>query len=146
VDPARLLERFEPPLRLGSCWLGQPEIANLVQNAFLHFNKQRYELVAWCVMPNHVHVVFTPFAGYGPSTILNSWKGFTGKKANEILKRHGPFWERESFDHLIRTAEDVERFAKYVEDNPVEAGLCSSAEDWPYSSAGVRFQSPLGRR
>ena len=146
LDPQELLRNFEPPLALGCCWLRRPEIASLVQNAFLHFNKERYELVAWCVMPNHAHVVFAPFAGRPIPTILNSWKGFTGKKANEILQRHGPFWERESFDHLIRTAEAVERFAKYVEDNPVEAGLCSRAEDWPFSSAGAHFESPLGRR
>lgn len=146
LGPQDLMKDFEPPLRLGSCWLAKAPIAGLVQDALLHFNRTRYQLMAWCVMPNHVHVIVTPLSGHALSSILNSWKGFTGKKANEFLKRHGAFWERESFDHAIRSAESVERFAEYVEQNPVEAGLCARAENWPYSSAGVRFESPLGQR
>lgn len=141
-DPEEIAAAYDPPLTLGSCALRRPEIASLVQNALLHFHDLRYSLVAWCVMPNHVHGVFSPLGGYTPSDVLQSWKGFTARRANEILGIRGPFWERESFDHLIRSARSLERFVRYIDLNPVEAGLCESPELWPYSSAGVGF-SPV---
>jgi hypothetical protein len=89
-------------------------------------------------MPNHVHAVVTPTDGWELSAILHSWKSFTAHQANEILKRQGTFWERESFDHLIRTFDHFEAFVRYVESNPVEARLCQAPEDWPWSSARLR--------
>ncbi len=127
----------EPPLRLGSCVLGRSDLAGIVQDSLQHFHAQRYLLSAWCVMPNHAHAVFTPLVGHDPSDVLHSWKSYTAHKANEILKRQGTFWERESFDHLIRSMEDFEAFVRYVENNPVLAGLCHRTEDWPYSSCGA---------
>jgi len=146
VTPQALLGDFDPPLRQGSCSLAKPEIATIVQSALLHFHHDRYELVAWCIMPNHVHVIFAPLNGFSSSKITQSWKGYTAREANRILNSRGAYWERESFDHLIRNAKSVERFANYVEENPVAAGLCSSRDEWPYSSAGSDFQSPLGAR
>ena len=64
----------------GSCVLKVPEIAKLVQNTFLHFHGERYTLHAWCVMPNHVHVLFQPKAGWSMSKIVASWKSFTGRR------------------------------------------------------------------
>jgi REP element-mobilizing transposase RayT len=128
----------EPLLRLGSCVLTRPEIAELVQGALRHFHGQRYYLSAWCVMPNHVHAVVTPNDSWELSAILHSWKSFTTHQANKILKRQGTIWERESFDHLIRTFEHFEAFVHYVENNPVEARLCQAPEDWAWSSARLR--------
>jgi REP element-mobilizing transposase RayT len=133
----------EPPLTLGSCVLRQPQLAQLVHNALLHFEGQRYLLVAWCVMPNHVHVIFGPLAGHTPSQILQSWKGFTARRGNQLLNKSGAFWERESFDHLIRSESGLEWFANYVNSNPVKAGLCRNARDWPYSSAGAGFTTRI---
>jgi REP element-mobilizing transposase RayT len=124
----------EPPLRLGSCVLARSEIASIVQGAICHFHAQRYFLSAWCIMPNHVHVVVTPMAGHSPSAIFHSWKSFTAHRANNLLQAKGTFWERESFDHLIRSADQFEGFVDYVEKNPVAAGLCRSPADWPFSS------------
>jgi REP element-mobilizing transposase RayT len=124
----------EPPLKLGSCSLSRPEIAEIVQNALRHFHDRRYFLSAWCVMPNHVHAVFTPFAGFNPEKILHSWKSYTAHEANRIMGIQGAFWERESFDHLIRNLESFEGFISYIENNPVAAGFCQTPQDWPYSS------------
>ncbi len=135
VEPKEIAESSEPPLRLGSCLLAQPAIADLVQSAVRHFDGQRYRLLAWCVMPNHVHVVVQPLGVHSPSAILHSWKSFTAHKINKILGRTGAVWERESFDHLVRSLEHLELFIAYVEANPVEAGLCQSARAWPWSSA-----------
>jgi putative transposase len=133
----------EPPVTLGSCMLRNPTAAGLVQNAIQHFEGERYLLVAWCIMPNHVHVIFGPLAGNSPSKILQSWKGFTARRANQLLGRSGAFWERESFDHLVRSERSLGWFTEYVHENPVKAGLCAAVKDWPYSSAGVGFTTRI---
>jgi REP element-mobilizing transposase RayT len=79
-------------------------------------------------MPNHVHVVVRPFAGFPLSKILQSWKGFTGREANKLLGRSGDFWQHEPFDHLVRDADDLTHQIRYVIDNPRKAGL----SDWPW--------------
>jgi REP element-mobilizing transposase RayT len=125
----------EPPLRLGSCVLENPDIAALVQKALLHFHTLRYDLHAWCVMPNHVHVAYTARGEHTPADIHHSWKSYTAHKANKILKRSDAFWESEGFDHLIRSVEDLEWFIEYIENNPVAAGLCASPIAWLWTSA-----------
>jgi REP element-mobilizing transposase RayT len=126
----------------GACWLSKPEIADLIAAALKHFNGQRYELRAWVVMPNHVHVVVWPMPGNVLSDILHSWKSFTSKAADRLLGRTGEFWQRESFDHWIRTDAEHARLAAYTENNPVKACLCRSPEDWKWSSARERWQKP----
>jgi REP element-mobilizing transposase RayT len=146
VDPAELMKHYDPPLTLGRCWLGRPDVAKLVQDAILCFEGVRYRLIAWCLMPNHVHAVLVPLGGHALDSILHSWKSFTAKQANKLLGRDGAFWERESFDHLIRSAAGLGRFGSYTEENPVVGGLCNRPEDWPYSSAGRGFESTFWRR
>jgi REP element-mobilizing transposase RayT len=138
LDPLAVVEASEPPILQGSCVLSDPNIAQIVQGALLYFNCERYRLLAWCVMPNHVHVVFQPLGSYTASSILHSWKSFTSHQINQRLGRRGPLWERESFDHLVRSIDRLERFVRYVERNPVAARLCGAPKDWKWSSAGVR--------
>ena len=122
----------------GECWLQMPEIARLVAAAMQFHQGLRFDLPAWCVMPNHVHVVVRPLAGWTLSQILKSWKGFTGRAANERLERTGrPFWQTESYDHLIRDENDLRRCCHYTVMNPVNAGLCVRPEAWRWSSAYV---------
>lgn len=124
----------------GSCVLREPEIAELVQNAFLLFHGRRYTLHAWCVMPNHVHVLFQPMEGWTMSRIVWSWKSFTGRRISEWrnragLKPGGPVWHREYWDRFVRDAAHYEAAIDYISMNPVKAGLVRRPEDWPYSSA-----------
>lgn len=137
-DVAQVCERSEPPLQRGSCVLKNAEVANVIADCLCHFDRERYRLAAWCVMPNHVHAVLTPCANYSLTYILRSWKSYTAHRINRLLARAGPFWERESFDHLIRSLEHFEHFVRYVENNPVAAGLCAHPEEWPHSSASRR--------
>ena len=122
----------------GVCWLSKPEIADLVASALKHFNGQRYELRAWAIMPNHVHAIVWPMPDYTLSNILHSWKSFTSKAANQILRRTGEFWQKESFDHWIRDDAERARMVAYVENNPVKARLSTAPENWKWSSAYVR--------
>ncbi len=138
-SPEEVASTGEPQITSGSCVLRRPEIADLVQNALLHFNNRRYILSAWCVMPNHAHVVITPLRGNLLADILHSWKSFTASQINKVLHRRGPLWERESFDHLIRTVGDWEKYSVYTENNPVIAGFCVQPEEWPFSSCGAGF-------
>ena len=120
----------------GACHLRRPEIARLVQGALLHFDGRRYRLLAWCVMPNHVHVPIEQGPGQRLAGIVQSWRSFTAKRANRMLGRKGAFWARDYFDRYIRGESHFEAARRYIHENPVKAGLCGAAEDWPWSSAG----------
>ena len=118
----RLLERNH-----GACYLRDPAIADLVASALSKFDGSRYRLFAWCIMPNHVHVVFQPILSFRLEDILHSWKSYTAKQANKELKRAGTdFWQREYFDHLIRDAKQLNRAIRYTAGNPIKAGM----KDW----------------
>jgi REP element-mobilizing transposase RayT len=120
----------------GECWLKELKIAELVAKALQFHAGVRFELSAWVIMPNHVHVVVCPRPGWSLSRILNSWKGFTAHEANRALGRTGShFWQRESYDHLIRDEDDRYRCCHYTVANPVDAGLCDRPEQWRWSSA-----------
>jgi REP element-mobilizing transposase RayT len=114
----------------GSCALRDDRLARLVRDAMFHFHGTRYVLLAWCVMPNHVHAVVRCFPGRAVSGVVQSWKGYTGKKAWEILGRAGAgaFWQKEPYDHLVRDEEDLGRCIRYVLKNPAAAGLTN----WPW--------------
>ncbi len=119
----------------GECWLAQPEIARIVQDALLHFHPTRYRLIAWCVMPNHVHVVCEFTKGFSLEKVLHSWKSFTSHEANKKLKRTGPFWEKDYFDRYIRDELHLQQAIEYVENNPVKAKLVAAPDEWEWSSA-----------
>ena len=120
----------------GDCWLSRPEIASVVANAIRFHAGQRFDLLAWVVMPNHIHAVLRPHVNWTLSQILKSWKGFTAREANQLLKRTGnTFWQVESYDHQLRDDHDSYRCCRYTTMNPVTAGLCKAPEDWRWSSA-----------
>jgi REP element-mobilizing transposase RayT len=112
----------------GSCSLRSPAVAEIVANALRQFNGTRYQLFAWCVMPNHVHVVFQTLVGNTLARILHSWKSYTAKQANQILNRSAEFWQREYYDRLVRDTAEFHRAVQYVIDNPKRAGL----KNWPW--------------
>lgn len=90
--------------------------------------------MAYAAMPNHVHVLIDPFR---PIRQITHWiKGSTARAANELLARSGKqFWQHESFDHWVRDDSEGQRIIRYIERNPVKAGLVQRIEDWPWSSA-----------
>jgi REP element-mobilizing transposase RayT len=134
--PVAFLERDEHRDRrpIGPRWLRDPRIAKMMVTA-LHYGETQklYQIHAFVVMPDHVHVVWTPRRHR--SRIMEWLKGTTARRANRILGRRGRFWQDESFDHWIRNGREFDNVIGYVECNPVSAGLVASAEDWPWSSA-----------
>jgi putative transposase len=123
---------------IGACWLNRPDIASLVENALLHFDGERYRLLAWCVMPNHAHVVVEIVDENSLTNIVGSWKSFTAKRANVLLGRSGSFWHADYFDRYMRDDRHLARTTEYVENNPVKAKLVSDVTEWPWSSARFR--------
>jgi len=121
----------------GECLLRDPRLALLVQNALMFFHGQRYDMCAWVVMPNHVHALFRLRPGHALSDVVQSWKSYTAKEANRLLHRHGRFWQEDYFDRYVRDEDDFLARRAYVEENPVKAGLCQRAAEWPFGSAGV---------
>ncbi|HVE71382.1 MAG TPA: transposase [Thermoanaerobaculia bacterium] len=103
----------------GSCLLRVH--GDLVANALKYFDGSRYELHAWCVMPNHVHVMFHITAGADVPLVLHSWKSYT---AHRIGK--GVIWQREYFDRVVRSPQEFNETAAYIRANPASAGL----SDW----------------
>jgi REP element-mobilizing transposase RayT len=111
----------------GACYLRNPAVAEVVSEAMLHFDERRYRLFAWCIMPNHVHVVLRLFPGNSLAATLHSWKSFTAKKTKTFTGTAN-LWQREYYDHLLRSETEFERAVRYVLDNPMKAGL----GDWPW--------------
>ena len=136
-EAVHLLDR-ELDAGLGKCWLRSPAIAALVEQALLHFDGERYRLLAWCLMPNHVHVVIEIAEGASLGDIVGSWKSFTARRANRMIGRSGPFWHVDYFDRYMRDEAHLQRTIDYVENNPVKAGLAREPADWSWSSAHHR--------
>jgi len=119
----------------GACYLRDPRIGRLVEDALLYFDGERYRMIAWVVMPNHVHALIETVDRYPLHAILHSWKSYTASQANQILGRSGKFWYPEYFDRYIRDEGHLARAVDYIHENPVKAGLVENAEDWAFSSA-----------
>jgi REP element-mobilizing transposase RayT len=142
TEQARLQRLFSEKIEsyldagAGKCWMQNPEVAEIVQNALLFFHNGRYTLHAWAIMPNHVHAVLRPHPPHELSDILHSWKSFAAKAANKRLLRSGEFWQSEPYDHLIRDQADLAHCIEYTLDNPIRAGLV----DWRWygSTYGTR--------
>lgn len=107
----------------GSCLLRDPALAQIVASALKHFDTQRYDLAAWVVMPNHVHALLTPLPGFDLGKILHSWTSFSAHEINKKAGRSGDVWQHETYDHIVRDPESLWHFAKYIVDNPGQAGV-----------------------
>jgi len=83
----------------------------------MHFDGIRYELGEFVVMPNHVHAIVAPISGHQLSRILHNWKSFTAHQFNRVLTSRGRIWHRESFDHIVRSAEHLAKFEAYIRNN-----------------------------
>lgn len=119
----------------GSCALNDRRIETELKETLQKWDNDRYRLIAWVVMPNHVHILIQLLAKNSLSEIMHSIKSYTAHEANKILQRSGQFWFIESFDRYIRDSRHYFNTIKYIENNPVKAGLCREPAEWEFSSA-----------
>ncbi len=122
---------------LGECILRDKRAAGIVKDVLEHFEGERYRLAAWCIMPNHVHVVVQPIQGHELSDILHSWKSYTSNEINKVLGRTGGVWQAEYYDHIIRGDGAFGRVVEYVWRNPEKARLKDWAWRWRLDAAGL---------
>ena len=136
----------------GPTWMKDDRVAKIVADGVRELDGKDYRLDCYCIMSNHVHIVFKPFVteanllevlnfGQRPSffspypglpAIMKTLKGRSARKANILLERTGRFWEHESFDHVVRAGR-LQRTVNYVLNNPVKAGIAKRWQDWPWT-------------
>jgi REP element-mobilizing transposase RayT len=140
LSKAARLDEYEAMLDEGhgTCVLRIDQAGEIIEENFLRFDGERYRLLAWCVMPNHVHVVIQLLGSWLLSKVVQNWKAYSSKAINELTGSLGRLWQPEYFDRLIRDEEHLGRTIEYVERNPVAAGLCREPAEYRYSSAGRR--------
>ena len=138
------LDRLLDTARSGPVYLRQPEIASLVSEQLRAMDSEgRCSLHAYVVMPNHVHVLWTPQVSL--PVLIRQVKGPTALSANRVLGRTGkPFWQEEYFDRVVRSEAEFFRIHHYIEWNPVKAALVANPQDFQWSSAFAGLKSREG--
>jgi len=122
------------------------EIAQIVADPIHFWDGKKIDLICYCLMSNHVHLVFRLLDKSETDTpkyledMMHSIKQFSAKKCNVILNRKGDFWQHESYDRLIRNDEELFRIILYVLNNPVKAGLCKDPFDWKWTYLQEKFK------
>jgi putative transposase len=137
----RIIDQELDRARSGPLWLRNPRIAEAVVEIIQRgqSNLAFFDLHAFVVMANHIHLLITPKVSV--ARITKGIKGASARQANLILGRIGMyFWQEESFDHWVRNASQFERIRAYIENNPVAAGVAKTPQEWPWSSA-TKIQS-----
>jgi type I restriction enzyme R subunit/putative DNA methylase len=132
VAEDRALDRATGPHHMQN-----PAIARVVASAIKYGADplRLYDLHAWVVISNHVHMLIEPHVEL--RRIIESIKRYSAREVNKILGLTGqPFWQIESYDHWVRTNEEFDNIIRYIEDNPVKAGIVANPEDYAWSSAG----------
>jgi putative transposase len=121
----------------GECHLRRSAVARLVEGALFFRHGADYDLRAWVVMPNHVHLLFS-VQDVPMWRLVDAWKGYTAKEANKMLGRTGSFWQEGYWDTYMRDCEHEARTRHYIEHNPTKAKLVALPREWPWSSARLR--------
>ncbi len=116
--------------------LRKKEISDIVIEALRFHDGVRYALMAFCVMPNHVHVLIHPLVQesgdiYPIAHVTYTWKRYTANRINTLLGRRGNLWQQESYDRMIRDEAELASTFEYIIQNPVKAGLVDNWLDWP---------------
>ena len=137
IELRKRITRYEDT-GMGACYLRHPEHAEVVQACLLRGDGNRYRLLEWCIMPNHVHVLRMANMGMPLGDVVRTLKTYSARAINETLQRSGTLWSKDYHDRYIRDLGHLEAAKAYIRANPVKAGLCRHPEDWPWSSAGFR--------
>ncbi len=133
----RLFRKYDAILdsgEFGINYLKEKRIAEICKGTIHYPDGKEYKLICYCVMPNHIHIVFKLLENNkGISKIMQAVKGISAKEVNKILNRKGVFWQDESYDRLVRDEIELYFIIKYVLLNSVEAGLVNNWKDWEHT-------------
>ncbi|MGH9532505.1 MAG: REP-associated tyrosine transposase, partial [Terriglobales bacterium] len=118
-------------------WVLPESVRGLVLDCCVRWNEVTMDLHVAVVMPDHVHVIFTPRVDpekttYSLMQIMHAIKGSSARAVNQALHRRGPVWQKEWFDHVLRSSESLREKVAYVCQNPVRAGLVVSPDRYPW--------------
>ena len=132
---------------MGECFLKNENIANTVAHRMHEYDGTLYDLITFCIMPNHVHLLIdlsvqlpsdfdgirTP-ANYVPlKKIIKYIKGGSARVANKLLRRSGKFWKHGYHHHYIRNEKAHSNILAYILTNPVQANIVEEWEDFPHT-------------
>ena len=140
ADLHRRITRYEDAGH-GLCLLAEPEHAGIVQNSMIENHGGTYKLIDWCVMPNHVHVLFRMMDDTPLGSIIKRWKASAAVQINRLIGKSGSLWMADYHDRFIRDLDHFHNARAYLRNNPVKAGLCEKPEDWPFSFAGINWSA-----
>ena len=119
-------------------WILSQAARSIVLNCCLHDNGIKFDMKVAVVMPDHVHLIFTPLVDMQArevcslAEIMDAIKGASAHEVNKVLQRKGRLWQPESFDHVLRTSESLDAKTEYLLHNPVRAGLVANWMDYPW--------------
>ena len=141
IEQRKLFGKWDDALhstKQGPFYLQEDCVAEIVANSIRYHDGEWFNVIAFCIMPNHVHLVISPYeeseeTDHSLSKIMHNIKRNSAKQANQMLGRTGKFWQHESYDHVVRNSAELERIVKYVLNNPVKAGLVDDWIHWKWS-------------
>jgi REP element-mobilizing transposase RayT len=110
---------------VGECLLARPQCAEVIAQSLRHYDRDRYSLDHWVIMPNHVHVLVLKAESHQLEDILHGWKSFSARYINKLSSRTGQLWQHESFDHIVRSQSQLENFRRYIVENASQAHALS---------------------
>jgi len=145
-DARRFFAEYEAELHAGrgACLLANPACAAIIVDVLDRFASKDYRLLAWVVMPNHVHALIALTSRRRLSAVVRRWKKSSAIAINRLLRRRGRVWLPEYFDRVIESPDACLGVRDYIELNPVQAGIATTALDWPYSSIHTRVAGAEG--
>lgn len=112
----------------GTCLFQNDDLAASVRDVLRARHGTEYRLFAWCIMPNHIHVCARLLPGFEHKNIVQGWKSVSAHRINTALDRTGSVWMREYYDPLVRDENELLRTIRYIDQNPVRAGI----RDWKW--------------
>jgi putative transposase len=125
---------LDQPSAASPDWLRYPAVAAIVKEAMHYRDGAAYQLWSYCLMPNHVHLLASvPASGPPFAKTLQSLKSNTARRCNDVLQRGGAFWQRESYDRVMRDGAETSAVVTYILNNPVKARLAADWQQWPHS-------------
>ena len=138
----KYFEKFDHFLDQQEGQLNQKEVAQIIAESLLYYHKKHFSLLAYCIMPNHVHLLINTnnYPHKDLFSLLKVIKGISANKINKLLNKSGQFWHHESFDRVVRDRNELSNVISYIKNNPVKAELVPDWKDWHYTYIDKKYR------